>query len=173
MAIGTNDMNFIKFMGSITNRTVDFLKTEIKMSVTGIQNDCKEVPDVKLNDLTVLISLVIPKNNISISFSFDQSLINEIFEEYCLGLDIDTEEANEYMKETADDMINIIVGNTIPNIPKNKSAIHMTPPMIISNARSISAKKSISFFVNELSTIHGSMKIICAISNDMYSEKFI
>ncbi len=163
-------MDFIKFFDSITDRTVDFLKTEINMSVTGIQNDYKKVLDVELKDLTVLISLVIPKNNMNISFSFDQPLINKIFEVYCGELDID-EEAPEYIKETADDMINIIVGNTIPNLPSNKSAIHMTPPMIISNARSISAKKTISFFVNELSTNHGSMKIICAISNGMLQDK--
>lgn len=166
MSANSNPMDLSKLMTAITNRAIDFLKTEINMSITDVQKSSKEVSAVKLRDLTVLVSLIIPRNNISISFSFDQPLINQICEIYCGELDIEEEELNDYIKETADDMINIVVGNTIPTMSKDSGPTHITPPMIISNAKSISAKKTISFFVNELSTDHGSMKIICAMAKD-------
>jgi CheY-specific phosphatase CheX len=166
MSAKSNPVDFPKLMTAITNRTIDFLKTEINMNITDMQKNSNEVSAVKLRDLTVLVSLIMPMNNISRSFSFDQPLINQICEIYCGELDIEEEELNDYMKETADDMINIVVGNTIPTMSNGSGPTHITPPMIISNAKSISAKKTISFFVNELSTDQGSMKIICAMSKD-------
>ncbi len=165
MTTDSNPLNFAKFMVSIANRTATFLKNEIQMDVRGVQKEFKKVPDVKLRDFTVLISLIIPTNSMSVAFSFDQSLINKICEIYCDELEIDPQELDEYVKETADDMINIIVGNSIPAADCKTGAIHITPPMIISNARNISAKKTISFFVNELTTDFGKMKIVCAVSN--------
>ena len=134
------------------------------MEITGVQKEFVKASSVGLKDFTVLVSLLSPMNNISVSHSFDQALINKICAVYCSELEIEPNELYDYVKETADDMINIVVGNSIPNVDSKTGAIHITPPMIISHAKNISAKKTVSFFVKGLSTDCGDMKIICAVS---------
>lgn len=152
-------------MDAVTKQAVSFLKNEAEIDILSIDYELDGLKSTCLRDLTTLIT-VICKKNAYVAFSFDDSFIEAVFQEYCDELDITEEEKSEYIDETAADLINIVLGNATPYIENNGEVIHLTPPMMISEAKSFSGKKNLAFYVNTLKSAHGKMTILCATTKD-------
>lgn len=154
MAITTYELTEI-----VSTRTVAYLRDEMEIDIET--QKAIKVPSQRLNlrYLTTVVTIG-GEVNMNIIFSFDQSLIEKIFEIYTDELDVEEEERQEYIEETAGDMINIVVGNSTADFGE-LTAVSLTPPIMISQAKSIAKSKSAEFFVNHLYSAHGSMSVFC------------
>jgi hypothetical protein len=95
-------------MDVISNRTKQFLQTQINLDVDQTQFYQSHVAALKLRHLTSLMSLG-GNVDIYLAYSFEQELIHYIFGIYTQGIDISTDEQEQYEAETAGDIINIIL----------------------------------------------------------------
>lgn len=158
-----------QLMEAITDRTIGFLKEEVDLTVTGRSTKFEDLQRLKLRDLSSLISIG-GEINIYIVFSFAEKLITQIFENYTDELDLAPEERIEYMEETAGEMINIIIGNAMVSLQSRGSAIHFSPPIILSEAKRIVRHKHAQFFTNDLDTVHGGMSISIVGPRELFNE---
>lgn len=143
----------------ISKRTIAFLNDEMDIQVETQDVNLVPVNRLELYYLTTVLT-VGGNINVNVIFSYEQKLIEKIFEVYTEDVEVLPEERLEYIEETAGDVINIIVGNSTADF-KALDTITLSPPIMISEAKSIAKSKLSEFFVNHFHTIHGSMSIFC------------
>ncbi|QEP42186.1 hypothetical protein D5085_02950 [Ectothiorhodospiraceae bacterium BW-2] len=69
-----------------------------------------------------------------IGYSFDTPLLQEIMQRYLAGLSYDSHEVALYLKETAKDMINELVGNATADVAQQGEALQLSLPTLLSGA---------------------------------------
>ncbi len=155
-----------RLMDVISKRTISFLDDEMNIQVD--RQDIKLLSNNRL-ELAYLTALVTVDSapHIFVIFSYEKELMDRIFEAYTEELDILEEERVEYIAETAGDVLNIIVGNSIPEC-HDGDAISLSPPIVISSAESIAKSRNVKFFVNDLHTVYGNMRIFCVCPNELF-----
>ena len=154
---------------SVTRRSVDYLRNEANLDVNQVKNILQGIKSLTLRDLTSLVS-VGGQLGMYIAFSFDIKVIRRIFAMYTAGLDISEDMESAYIEETASDVVNMIIGNSLGDLPNNGQAISMTPPLVISEAKSVSRHKDAYLYMSELSVEEGMVSILYIGPKKLFDE---
>lgn len=149
-----------KFIESVVRRTILFLAEEVSINAEDKNYELTDVQKLQLKELTSIIT-VEDDAKMTLAFTYDKELINEIFINYSQGLEIDESEVDQYIEETAGDMINIILGNVLAEFQQSGRAFALSTPIIVNGAKSIARYKNHEFFTAELVTGSGTMAIFC------------
>jgi len=150
-----------RIMDIIAEQTAGFLKEEVDVEVSNTQFHLEDVNRLQLKYLTSLLS-VGGNINMYLVFSFDEKLMNRIFEVYTEDIDIEEDEREEYVEETAGDVINIIVGNATAALQSDGVVIQLSPPVILTEAKKIGRQKDAAFYMADMQTPYGDLSVFCA-----------
>jgi CheY-specific phosphatase CheX len=147
-----------RLLQALSVRTVSFLRDELEIEVTA---QAQHLDDVQKLDLKHLTSIMSATDNMKLylAYSFDEPLIVKAFEAYCKDLDVADDERETYMEETAGDIINIIVGNALADLSAQGRVIGLSPPIVITEAKSIMRHRGAKFASTSLTTPHGGLNI--------------
>jgi CheY-specific phosphatase CheX len=94
-----------------------------------------------------------------IALSYEESLFNEIFIRYTADLTIEENEREEAIIDSAGDIINILVGNTLADVNDNNKKITMSPPIVITAAKQIGCPRDSAFYRTHLVAQYGMVDI--------------
>ncbi len=161
-----------KFMQSVVKRTTLFLAEEASINVADVRYVLTDVQKLQLKELTSIIT-VEDEAKMILAFSYDRALINEIFAKYSQGIEIDESETDQYIEETAGDMINIILGNVLAEFQQNDRAFAVSTPIIVNEAKSIARYKNGKFFTAELETSLGTMAVFCITPGELLRQRLV
>ncbi|MGB0696181.1 MAG: chemotaxis protein CheX [Rhodospirillaceae bacterium] len=145
-------------MDVISDHAERFLQQELDLSVKDRFSRSENVKLLKLKALTSLVA-VGGDVNLLIGFSFDDSLLQEIFQRFTADIEVSEDERELYLHETASEIINTIIGNSTKDINSSKTPISLSPPIILIGAKSIYRDKDAVFFTVELVCDQGSLEI--------------
>ncbi|CAG1021777.1 hypothetical protein DOJK_01237 [Patescibacteria group bacterium] len=145
-------------MNKLANRLISFLNNELDIATTDIHFMLNDIHKMQLNHLTTLIN-VEGSVKVLILISYQQSLFDEIFLRYTRDLSIAEDELEEAMVDSAGDIINIIVGNTLTDINNEPKKIIMSPPLIITAAKQLAGQRHAMFYKANLITALGQLDI--------------
>lgn len=159
-----------KIMDIITGQTATFLAEEVDITVENTSFHLEDVNRLQLKHLTSLLS-VGGNINMYLVFSFDEKLMNRIFEVYTDDLEIEEDELEEYIEETAGDVINIIVGNATSALQSDGVVIQLSPPVILTEAKKIARQKDACFYMADMTTPYGEMTVFCAGPRKLLDEQ--
>ena len=159
-------INIKRLMNIISTRTVSFFNDELGIQIDGQDIQLVTNNRIELKHITSLVSIGVTPH-IFVIFSYEDALMNKIFEAYTKELDILADERIEYIEETAGDVVNIIVGNSIAEC-HDGTAIPLSTPIVISSAESIAKSRNVKFFVNDLNSVDGNMRIFCVGPNELF-----
>lgn len=157
---------------SLQRRTADFLLSEMDLSIDLSPIMSKELKKLELWDVTSIISLG-GDLQMLVAFSFDHSLIHHLFDMYSEELGLAQEDKEICFGEIAGDIINNIVGNATADFQYESSLITVTPPVIITDARSLIRHKKAEFVSVILKCDKGSMQIFCVVAMDINELKIL
>ncbi|MBF0474946.1 MAG: chemotaxis protein CheX [Deltaproteobacteria bacterium] len=162
--------NIASFMKVVAERAVNFLSDDLHIEVHGIHYDQEKMQRLKLRYLTSLLT-VEGSLRLYLAFSFDKALIEYAFEVYAEDIEVAEEERGRYIEETAADMINIIVGNVTGSLPSQGSAVSLSTPIVISEAKTIFRNRGELFYTARLETAHGQMDIHIVGPKDLFEDQ--
>ncbi len=154
----------------ITDKTIFFLDKETGLKVISTTFDANDPSHLDLKRISSLISIG-GSFNAYVVFSFDRDLIFQIFKNYTKELDLVPEEQAADIEETAGEMLNIIIGNSLTPFQKKGEAIHCSPPIIISEAKRIMQYRDAKFFQSALQTAYGTMKIFLVGPKELFDTE--
>lgn len=147
-----------RLVQAIGDRTVDYLKDELGITV---QVETVNMQDVKRMQLLHLTSILAVEADIRmlIAFSFDRELTDRVFVASTEGLEIAEDEEEMMREETVAELINIIVGNAMADLESRGTAIPISPPIIISEAKNLTRSKGATFYTLDLVAGTGRLSI--------------
>ena len=161
--------NFRYFLHKLSCRMVTFLNDELAIDTNNVSVALDTLQKMDLNYLTSLINV---EGNIKmfVAFSYDERLFNEVFNRYTADLQMDDNEHEEAVIDSAGDIINIIVGNTLADFNDSKQRIIMSTPIAITAAKQIGWSRSSVFYGADIVTNYGRLDIFLVNNLDELRE---
>ncbi len=157
-------------MEVLVSRTSRFLADEMDITTRETAYSISDVQRLTLRFLTSLMS-VAGGYNMYLAFSFDEALIRSIYDVYTADVDIEPGEEEAYLEETAADIINMIIGNATADLARDNTPIKLSPPVIISQAKSVSGHKHAHFYTADVQTSAGRLAIMCIGPMELFDEQ--
>lgn len=145
-------------MNKLTLKLVNFLNEQLNIKTKETYFILNNIEKVQLNPITTLIH-VENQVKVIVLISYQQVLFNEIFIRYTDGLFIDKNEKKDAIIDSAGDIINIVVGNTLAEINKKSHTIIMSSPLFIKHKKQIACKPDALFYQAKLMTEFGQLDI--------------
>ncbi|NQZ07640.1 MAG: chemotaxis protein CheX [Algicola sp.] len=135
----------------------EFLQSEIGITVEKTNQKAECSSYFRLKPYTALMSIS-GSFSMNVTFSFDTSLIEQVYKVYCHELEIEDDERLAHIDETASDMINIVIGNSTSKLAHDGTVVQISVPIVINEASSISIR-DVKFLTTTLFTGFGDMMI--------------
>ena len=154
----TEQMDVKGFLDALTTRTKSFFQEELGLDITGCTFHVDDVQTLDLKHLTAIMSAT-GGLKLYLAYSFEAALIEAAFAAYTADLDIDEDEREDAVQETAGDIINIIVGNALADLNRTGSVIVLSPPIILTEAKSVMRHRGAKFASAELRAAPGLLSI--------------
>ncbi len=153
----------------VEERTREYLRDEIGMEVLSVR---RRVEDVRRLGLRYLTSLLAVGGDLEVylAFTFDESLIRKICEIYTRDLE-PAEDDDVYLSETAGDMINVIVGNSLSVMSDKCPAVSLSPPVFIREGKLLTKRRHARFLMLRLLLDSGEMSIFCIGPKEIFDEQ--
>jgi CheY-specific phosphatase CheX len=154
----TEQLDLKAFLDALATRTRAFFADELGIAVKTPLYHFDDVQKLDLRHLTAILSAT-GQLKLYLAYSFDAALIEAAFAAYTADLDIAEDERDDAIQETAGDIINIIVGNALADVAAAGRAIALSPPIILTEAKSVMRHRGAKFASAELAAASGSLAI--------------
>ena len=141
----------------VERRTISFLRDEFLLTASSVGR-CLHPKERVLRDITAIVG-VGSKAGIYIAFSYDDALIRALAAIYTAGLLIGPGEEELYIRETASDIVNVIVGNITAELAKRGEIITLSPPVLVGGARTIRGHRDATVAVLTLNFACGALDV--------------
>jgi CheY-specific phosphatase CheX len=124
----------------IEQHTIAFLHDQLSMVPNAVDRCLRHEGFVMLRSITAIVG-VGSRAGLYIAFSYDDPLIRAMTRRYTEDLSIAPEEEELYVRETASDIVNVIVGNSTADLARRGELITLSPPVLMEGARTIHARR--------------------------------
>lgn len=141
----------------ITKVARHYLLDEIGIQTLDYHTNVYRRQELELKPFTVMMEIS-GCFSFDIVFSFDERLIDKVYQVYCRDLDLNDDERIEHINETASDMINIVIGNSTHLLAEDGTTVIISVPLIISESSQLSMM-DVKVLSANLDTDFGSMMI--------------
>ncbi|MDP3740135.1 MAG: chemotaxis protein CheX [Hyphomonadaceae bacterium] len=123
----------------VEQRTLSFFRDELGLIATGIDRRLHHEERVVLRAMTAIVA-VGSTAGLYVAYSYDDSLIQAMTKRYTAGLSIPAGEEELYVRETASDIVNVIVGNCTADLARRGETVTLSPPVLMVGARTIQGR---------------------------------
>lgn len=151
--------NVQEVMQSAIGRTRSYFESEFNISVTEVDTGVGNLDSLTLLDMTAIIGMG-GLVNLLIAFSFQDGLINALYQRMTEGMEVQPDEVEMYREAAAGEVVNTVLGHCTIDLQEiDDRGISMTPPVILDKAKTIRRMKNSMFYTQSMSTALGSMTI--------------
>lgn len=133
------DHEIAAVVGVVERRTIDFMRDELGLEAGTISRRLHHEESVKLREMTAIVG-VGSRTGLYIAYSYDASLIRAMTKRYTAELTVSPEEEGLYMRETASEVVNVIVGNCTADLARKGGLVTLSPPVLALGARTIQGR---------------------------------
>lgn len=104
--------------------------------------------------------------NIMLVISFEKNILSKLVENFMEGEEIEDEELDEIEDSVSGEVLNTIVGLSLPTFPNRGKGITITPPISVNDASSIYKHKDSKIICATVQTEYGDIVISAVGSKD-------
>jgi CheY-specific phosphatase CheX len=133
------DHEIILVMQIVEQRTLAFMRDELGLTPAGVARRTHHEKSVVLRPITAIVG-VGSLAGVYIAYSYDVSLIRAMTRKYTRGLEIAGDAEELWIRETASDIVNVIVGNSTADLARRGELITLSPPVLMVGARTIQGR---------------------------------
>jgi CheY-specific phosphatase CheX len=154
----------------IEKRSIAFLKSELGMAPVKVERSIRSDDHASLRAVTAIVA-VGSKAGVYIAYSYDNALIRAITKRYTAGLSIGPGEEELYARETASDIVNVIVGNSTADLAQRGELISLSPPVLTVGAHTIQGRRETTIAVLTLRFPEGVLDIAFVGPSTLFDER--
>ena len=145
-------------VASTLARTRSYFEEEFGIGVTDVSQDHGDIEMLEIHDLTAIVG-VGGRVNLLVAFSFEQRLVDALYERMTADIDVPAGEEDLYRGSAAAEIVNTIIGNCTADFQQRDHGIALTPPVILDKAKHIQRMKNAVFMSRALDTAFGRVDI--------------
>jgi len=148
----------MKIIDLVTENCVRLLEREFSLEVLKTTTYMKDV--VKINP-DYLNSFIVLRGHVPsvFAFSYEKRLIDFVFKKFINGIDVDDSEVELYKEESAGEIMNMIIGNSLRDFKSAKSLIKLSPPVVHRCSKNLINKEDTEFYCTKIATSRGKLNI--------------
>ena len=150
--------HFPKAMAAVLRRAKAYLQDELHLGIHHTRSSMGPINTLTLRALTAVVCTGGPVR-LMIAFSFDRQLLERLRELATLDFVVEPHERELFLRETAAETANFILGHATADLAEDGSHVTLSPPVIISAGRRIHRPKKAMFATLELATAFGIIDI--------------
>ena len=128
-------------LDSLILQTKLFLQEDMDININDIDTKILDTEQLSLKQYTSMIG-VGGKLNLMVVISFDDNLLNKLVELFMDGEEVNEEEAQEVKESVTGEVINTILGLSLPTFPNRGKGVTITPPITINDASKLKKHKN-------------------------------
>ena len=152
-------------------RTRSHFDSEYGISVTEADSGGGDLESLTLLGMTAIVGMG-GSVNLLIAFSFQESLINVLYQRMTHDFDVRPDEVEMYREAAAGEVVNIILGHCTIDLQKlDRPVISITPPVIIDQVKTIRRMKNAVFYTQSLNTVFGHMNISLVGPRELFDSR--
>lgn len=164
-----NSLHINDILGPIVGRTKRFIEEDVSIKIIEDSIDVIVPGMLELKHITALIHTS-GALQLTIAISFDEPLIDLVTIRFCAE-ELSESERITLHQGVADEVINTILGNAAAEYPPHANKlIELTPPAIVSEAKSLARQKGTIIWANEIRTEAGCMSINYICKQELFDE---
>lgn len=142
----------------VEQRTIAFMRDELGLIVKSVNRRLHHEESVMLRDMTAIVG-VGSQSGLYIAYSYDETLIAAMTRRYTAELTIAPEDEALYMRETASDVVNVIVGNCTVDLGRRGEVVTLSPPVLALGAKIIQGRPKAAIAVLTLQFPEGTLDV--------------
>lgn len=150
-------------MGFI-NRLMVFLKTyledSLSMDTLTIGLARNDGDGVVLKKTTVFMAIDDKKASL-VGLSFSSGLLEAICKAYCEGIPVAEDGWQQFLEETAADLLNLAIGRCMAEVNPDYGAVLVTPPKVLKNSKKLYRREWAYFAEGGLKNKRGEVAVFC------------
>jgi CheY-specific phosphatase CheX len=152
------DREIAAVMEVVAERTITFFREQLSLRPTGVDCRMHHEKSLQLRGVTAIVA-VGTTAGLYIAYSYDEALIRAITKRHTAGISFSPDEADLYMRETASDVVNIIIGNCTSDLAQRGELISLSPPVLMEGARTIQGRSDSTIAALTLSFADGALDV--------------
>lgn len=149
---------FPKAMAAVLRRSRAYFQDEIQLAIDKTSSSTGTINTLTLRAVTAVVCTGGPVRLI-IAFSFDRQVLERLRELATRGFAVAPHERELFLRETAAETANFILGHATADLAEEGSHVTLSPPVIIAADRRIHRPKKAMFATLELTTTFGIIDI--------------
>jgi len=152
-------------------RTRSHFASEFGISVTEADAGGGDLDSLTLLGMTAIIGMG-GRVNLLIAFSFQESLIDVLYQRMTHDFEVRPDEVEMYREAAAGEVVNTILGHCTIDLQKlDRPVISLTPPVILDQAKTIRRMKNAVFYTQSLNTDSGRMNISLVGPQELFDSR--
>jgi CheY-specific phosphatase CheX len=161
--------NLSKVMRSVLRRTEAHLQAEYDVTCVGVETALGNYAVLALREVTVIVALG-GTLNILVVMSFELTLLFRLFSVDTADMIIKQDEQEIYIRETAVEFANIILGHCLADLEEYGMTTSLSPPVVIHEPHNIHRPDNAMFARISLTTDVGAVEIDFVGSRELFDE---
>ncbi|MGD2134105.1 MAG: chemotaxis protein CheX [Maricaulaceae bacterium] len=154
----------------VERRAIGFMCEEIELNAPTISRRMDRADQFDLRAVTAIIG-VGASAGLYIAFTYDDALIRMIMRRYTAELTVAPEDEDLYVRETASDIVNVIVGNCTADLATRGGTITLSPPVLVEGARTIKGRPEATVAVHTIAFDDGELDIAFVGPKALFDER--
>jgi len=142
----------------VEQRTLAFIEDQLDLKVESISRRLHREEAIILREMTAIVG-VGSRMGLYIAYSYDETLLRAMTLRYVADLSISPSELDLYMRETASDVVNVIVGNCTSELARRGEVVTLSPPVLALGARTIQGRPRTAIATLTLKYLYGSLDV--------------
>ena len=157
-----------EILSPLVQRSISFLKDDLEIAVISENIDIISPKKVKLKKNTAMLGTG-GSIQVLITMGYDDKLLDKVVEAFLEGEEIEEDELEEIQESVSCEVVNTIVGNALKN-PLDGTTLGITPPILISEAKSLFKQKSSQIAAATIKTEFGDMLLTAVGPKELFSD---
>lgn len=145
-------------LDSLILQTKLLLQEDMKLEIVNLETIRADYETLTLKEFTSMIG-VGGKINLMTVISFDVNLLNKLVSIFMDGEEVAQDEVDEIRESVTGEVINTILGLSLPTFPNRGKGITITPPITINEASVLKKHKNSRIVSVNITTNFGTVSI--------------
>jgi len=153
----------------LVERSITYLRDDLEI---GIESDKIELISPKKIDLKKNTSMIGIGGSVQLlmTIGYDDELLDKLVEVFLEGEEIEDEDELQEIKDSVScEILNTIVGNALKN-PVDNTTLSITPPILISEAKSLSKQKDSQIAIAIIKTEFGELLLTVVGPKELFTD---